>query len=235
MRMKAVRVLLVDTTDKYKKLLEKGQQTADSIKLSITHAGARNAEPLFRESRGEFDIVLLGDKLASSSVVQMARVFRSLNAVIPIFLLTSQVSAQLPQSYRKSGVDDVMDAREIDSPLFTWTFISTVEHTALRKKAQEYDLLNNRLRSVDDSLSTVIHEINNPLSVIRLALYHLSNPDLSKSKRETFLKFLQDNIDRVDSHMKELRLIRRQLGGETATRAKIISIKASHIKSAAQR
>jgi len=224
--MKPVRVLLIDKNSRQKKLLENRNLDTDSIKFVVTLSGTRNAEVCFKNSAEQLDIILLGKTLSQSAVVQLTKNLRSINAVIPIFVLTSGVS-QLPRNFRHAGVDDFINVEEISTPLFFWTFISTVEHSIVRKKAKEYDVLQDRLKRVCEMLAAVMHDINNPLSVIRLALYHLANPDLPKSKRETFLKFLVENVDRVDSHMKDLRTIRRQLGEETSTRAKILSMKPS--------
>ncbi|MBI1807762.1 MAG: hypothetical protein HYR76_12000 [Ignavibacteria bacterium] len=223
--MKAIRVLLIDTTTTHKQLLEQRLLNPDSIRFNVRFAAPKHAGDVFKDSANQLDLILIGEKISPSTIVQTTKMVRSRNLTIPIFALTKQSEARVPRNYQRAGVDDMINIADIDSPLFSWTFVSTVEHVVLKKKAREYDVLHRQLRSVNDSLAYIMHEINNPLSVIRLALYHLDNPELPGHKRDTFLKLLVDNLERVESQMNELRLIRRDLGGEPTTRTKILTIK----------
>lgn len=132
----------------------------------------------------------------------------------PILLLTRQSEARVPLKYKKIGIDDMLNIAEIQTPLFLWTFQSTMTQIADRNKAKEFDIVKDRLRRASKSLAFVTHEINNPLSVIRLALYHLESGKLPQNKKKVFFKLLVDNIEKVDTQMKELYTIRRQLSSD---------------------
>lgn len=222
--MKSIRVLLIDTTATHKQLLEQRLLNPDSIRFSVRLTAPKLAEELFKDSASQLDLILFGEKITPSVIVQTSKMIRSRNLTIPIFALTKQSEARVPRNYQRAGVDDLINVADIDSPLFSWAFVSTIEHVVLKKKAREYDSLHRRLRTFNESLAFVMHEINNPLSVIRLALYHLENPKLAENKRETFIKLLVDNLERIESQMNELRLIRRELSGEPQTRSKILTI-----------
>ena len=222
--MKLLSVLLIGLADKHKDLLHKKLSNIDSLRLAIHYAEMKNAEAVFTEYKNHLDVVLFSDKMPASVIVKLTRVFRAVNTIIPIFILSKQSEARVPGNYRKAGVDDVLNIAEIETPIFSWTFMSAVEHAILKKKAKEYDILNKRLRHTNESLANLMHEINNPLSVIRLTMYHLEDPDLPQDKKETFLRLLVGSLEKIDAHMKELRGIRRQLNGEKASSAKILSI-----------
>lgn len=223
--MKSIRVLLVDTTNAHKELLDRRLANPDSARFIVSFAEVKTASALFLDNPDQFDIVIFGDKVSPNIVAQTTRAIRARNLILPIFVLTRQSEARMPKNFKGAGVDDMVNVAEIDSPLFSWTFMSVVEQAVLKKKAREYDGMYRRLRTISDSLGALIHEINNPLSVIRLAMYHLENPELSRAKRETFFKLLMDNLEKVDSRMKELHVIRRQMGGESVPHAKILSIR----------
>jgi signal transduction histidine kinase len=216
--MKTLQLFLVDTTDEHHKVLGKRLQNPDSIRFVVRFSSVREAESSYRDVAGQIDIVIVGAGISPASVVQLAKMFRSYNPAVPIFVLTKSGERRVPRSYEAAGVDGTLDAGDMGTPLFVWSFISTIEQVVLKKKAKEYDALYERLRSVNASLSTFAHDLNNPLSVIRLALYHLENPELTTQKRGMFFKLLVENLERIDAHMKTLAAIRRQLGGKKPTK-----------------
>ena len=223
--MKTFRVLLIDGTPVYQKLLSRRLENPESVRFKVTYSGSDEAKVIVRDFTRQIDIVVFGDSISQATVLQLTKIFRSYNLAIPIFVLTRKNDARVPRSLKKAGIDDMMRISEMGTPLFAWSFISTVEEVILKKKAKEYDVLHGRLRSVSSSLATLMHDINNPLSVIRLALYHLQNRTLAKEKRELFIRLLLDNIQRIDGQMKELSAIRRQLSDAHNHRAKVLTLK----------
>ena len=222
--MKLLRVLLINSAAPQKDLLRYKLLSSDAIKLAITDAGIKNAETTFIESKARLDVILFGDKIPATVVVKLTKIFRGFDTIIPVFILSKQSEAQVPRNYRKVGVDDVINIAEIETPLFSWTFMSAVEHAILKKKAREYDVIHKRLMHTNESLANLMHDINNPLSVIRLTMYHLEDLLLPADKKGMFLKLLVSSFEKIDAHMKELRAIRRQLNGERISSAKILSI-----------
>jgi len=212
--MQVLRVLLIDTTRATKKLFEAKRLNADSVRLNVRLAGTELQPEELENLHQATDVILFGEKVPSPTILQLTKQFRSIGVDAPILLLTRQSEARVPQKYRKIGIDDMLNVAEIQTPLFLWTFQSTMTQIADRKKAKDFDIVKDRLRRVNKSLAFVTHEINNPLSVIRLALYHLESGKLPQSKKKVFFKLLIDNIEKVDAQMKALYSIRRQLNSD---------------------
>src|SRR5689334_17983394 len=180
--MKILRVLFVDTaTGAHRKLLGKRIPNTESIRFAVTPVRVTEAEAMYRDAAAQVDVIIFGGDVPSSEVTHLTRSFRAFNPATPIFVVTSGDARRVPRSYRAAGVDDMIDATDIGTPLFAWTFISTIDQVVLRKKAKEYDILRTRVLSARSSLATLVHEINNPMSVVRLALYHLEKRDLPKN------------------------------------------------------
>lgn len=224
--MQTLRVLLVDNKETVKKLLEEKLLNADSMKFRVTLLGPKSAKHTIEGIGNDFDVVLFGEKTPPKIVAEMARSFRSTGVKVPMLMLTNQSEARLPESLDQAGVDDMLNIAEMNTPLFVWTLQSLLEQVEVRKKLKDYDVLRFRLKHIDESLGELMHKINNPLSVIRLTLYHLENPNLAPDKREVFFKLLVDHVKKIDAHMDELRGIRRQLGKDTSILTKILSLKA---------
>jgi signal transduction histidine kinase len=210
--MHVLRVLLIDPTRTTKSLLEGKRLSTETVRLLIRQAGTDLKIEEEENLHADTDVVLFGEKVPSASIVGMTKAFRAAGVDVPVFILSRQSEARVPQKYLKAGVDDVINTVEIQTPLFLWTFQSTLTQVADRRKAKDFDVIRDRMRRANKSLAHVTHEINNPLSVIRLAIYHLQNAKLPKTKKRAFFKLLVDNIDKVNLQMKELYTIRRELG-----------------------
>ncbi len=223
--MRTIRLLLVDTTPNHKAILDKNSRASESMRFAVTFSTAKNFRFVYDECQDRIDLAVFGEKVAPGTVVQLAKLIRSRDLTVPLFVLTKQSEAHVSRAFHQAGIDDMLNIADFNTPLFAWTFTSTLEQAVLKKKAEQYDVLHQRLLLAGDLLRHVMHDINNPLSVIRLALYHLDKPGLTKNKEKTFLKLLVDNLERIDAQMKDLYEVRRELDGEKASRPKFLNRK----------
>ena len=174
--MNIVRVLLIDSTDAVKALFEKQLSYTDSLKFDVTRVTPKLAEDNAAAGNNGWDVILFGDKMPKTNITQLTKMYRSKGYSTPILLLTRESEAHVPLKLQKSGIDDMLNMAEISTPLFSWTFMSTLKQTEARKKASEFDAIRDRLHIVNETIAVISHEINNPLGIIKLVLYHLNNP-----------------------------------------------------------
>lgn len=224
--MRTIQVLLLDSTSTYKQLLENKTLNPDTLKLCVTHARVKHAEAIFTDVCEQIDVIMFSERVSSLAVVQLTKLFRERKPTVPIFILTKESEVHLSRKYQSAGVDDVLNVAEIDTPLFSWSFTSAIENAILKKKAKAYDAIHIRLQNVNQELTSLIHDINNPLSVIRLALYQLENPDLPKERRATFVKLLVENLKRIEGRMGKLYDIRRKISSNGVSGMGIFSLRA---------
>jgi signal transduction histidine kinase len=209
--METVDVLLIDTTDSFKSLLEGPPLGDDSLKFIATLVKPTSLKEPTLPVSGDFRVILFGEKVGAQTVVRYARKIRSSGVMAPMFVLTKNRETMVPRKFQKAGIDEMLNVAEMKTPLFSWTFMSTLKQTENRRKANEFEDITSKLKSINESLGFITHEINNPLSVIRLAIYHLENMELSSEKRKMLFKLLNENIDKVDMQMDELRTLRKRL------------------------
>jgi signal transduction histidine kinase len=210
--MEMVHILLIDTSATFKKLLEATSIGSESVHFDVAVLEPHGDVATIGEASRKADVIVFGEKLSSSTVVQFSRSVRELGVRVPILVLTKQSEAGVPRNYQRAGVDDMFNVADMKTPLFSWTFMSTLRNAETKKKAKEFDTLQDRLKSANQTLAFITHEINNPLSVIRLALYHLQVDDASKGRREALFQMLSENVDKVNRQLDQLRSVRRLLG-----------------------
>jgi signal transduction histidine kinase len=209
--METVNVLLIDTTDSFKSLLEAPPLGDDSLKFIATLIKPTALKEPVLPANTAFRVILFGEKVGAQAVVRYARTIRSRGMTAPMFILAKNHETMVPRKFQKAGVDEMLDVAEMKTPLFSWTFMSALKQIENKRKAKEFEDVTSKLKSINESLGFITHEINNPLSVIRLAIYHLENMELTSEKREMLFKLLNENIDKVDAQMDELRTLRKQL------------------------
>jgi signal transduction histidine kinase len=221
--MPPIRILLIDSSAIFKTVIESSSVMADSPVFEVTVLEPRRDSQAAGAVGADIGAIVFGEKVSSSTVVQYSRTFRTRGVQCPILVLTRQSEAGVPRNYQRAGVDDVLNASDMQTPLFSWMFTSTLRQAEMRKKAKEFDALQSRLASANHSLAFITHEINNPLSVIRLALYHLEAPDLTRARREVLLRMVADNIEKVHTQLDQLRGLRRLLADGSPVHAQAAS------------
>jgi signal transduction histidine kinase len=209
--MEPLKVLLIDNSDTTKEALDRAPLARSSRELDVTLVPARNGNGHSGKSLATADVVLIGEKLSRKKVVEWTGKLRSMGYGCPILLLTRQSEARLTAAYHEAGIDDLLNIADISTPLFSWTLTSTLRAVVERRKASEYDYLRDRLNSIKRSLTTLMYELNTPLSVIRLAVYHLENSNPTRAKRDLYHGMMVENIERIETKLKDLYHIRRLL------------------------
>ncbi len=206
-----MQILLVDPADEVRRALHAGLTAEGDNHHSIIHVRPRTPQAAFLAEAERADVVMFGLGVREQTVVRFATLLRSRNFSVPVFAVTREFEMGVPSSFMKAGVDAMLNVRELDTPLISWTFESSVKQAEIKRKARDFDLLSSRLASLAEQLATLTHDINNPLSIVRLAVYHLQTYDAPAERREMLLKLVTENIDKVQSRLDELRVIRRTL------------------------
>jgi signal transduction histidine kinase len=209
-----VHILLIDSTEEIKKNLVTNLFSTDASAYSITHLLPRAKKKDVLAAILKAEIVILGHRLTEKSILRLTSLVRMQGSSMPVFVLTKEYDAGIPQRYKKAGVDEMLNINELKTPLLSWTLASSLKVAEVRKKAGEFDLMKNRMTTISETLAFITHEINNPLSIMRLALYHLQTYQMEEDRRKMLIKLLSENIDKVQAQMEELRLVRRQIGGK---------------------
>jgi DNA-binding response OmpR family regulator len=225
--MDTIRILLVGTDEHIRELFSRQLDATEHMTFHVESVDARDLDVSGAAPRLPFDVFVLSEQLPAVSVMRIARTVRAQGATLPILLLTKESEARVPSRMQHAGVDDMLNLAEINSPVFLWTFMSIIRQAEFRKKAEEFDGVRQRLQTLDQSLSAITHEINNPLSVIRLAIYNLQRPGIAEEKKALFLQLLMENVIRVDDQMKKLHEVRSQLGENTTAITRMLTAKLS--------
>ncbi len=223
--MDSVYILLVEPTKLEPVVLEEQLKLALNGRVILHRINETKIESFLETKSPIFDLVFIGEKVATNNVIHVANLLRGKNFRMPLILLTSQSEAILSQSQKSIGIDHVLNIAEVSLPTFSWTFSSLLKESEVQKKAEEFDSIRVKMMSINSVLAHITHEINNPLGVIRLALFQLqskSKPDESTAK---YFKMITDNVNKLEEQIQALRSAREEMRTEHNMLKKILSLK----------
>ncbi|HZY09957.1 MAG TPA: hypothetical protein VFF29_02285, partial [Bacteroidota bacterium] len=115
--MDTIRVLLIDTNGEIKNLIE-DQFKDSSVNLSVTLMNPKKTREGFKPKCDQFDVILFGEKLSPSVIIQSSQEIRSINTTIPLLVLTRESEAKVSRNFQKVGIDDVLNIVDLSTPLF---------------------------------------------------------------------------------------------------------------------
>ncbi len=73
--------------------------------------------------------------------------------------------------------------------------------------------LQTQVANLKAGIREVAHEINNPLGVMRMAVYMMQTHKGDQAKQEHYIELLNVSIERVEAGLKRLRALRENPSG----------------------
>jgi DNA-binding NtrC family response regulator len=217
--MNTIHLLLIENTLSIKPQLEHSLRTIENESFKIEEAKPRNAEKVFRSAKKSIDVILFGEKIPAATILRLTKKFRRKNSGLNVIIFTRQSEAHISTKFQRAGVDDILNVMEINTPVFGWTFISTLQHTGMKKKAEEFETIRERLAQVNRQLEDITGEMTKPIGNLRTATKAING------KRPAISKILEENIMLMEDHLSELHEIREQLDKESKIINKFLAVK----------
>ncbi|MBU1298345.1 MAG: hypothetical protein KJ963_06305 [Bacteroidetes bacterium] len=219
--MDSISIIIFDPTDL--DTVEFGKKLSDALKVKVIldRSNFKSLDSFDAAKSVIYDVALIGEKVSETKGIQITKYLRSQKFRMPIIHLTNIAEASLTHPQQNAGADDILNITEIDSPIFSWTFNSILKKADVTKKAEEFDLILQSFVEINKCLADITHEINNPLGIIRLALFQLQSKDITDEKKAQYLQVVNDSIGKIEDQIKSLRLIREKMKSEQSILRKV--------------
>jgi signal transduction histidine kinase len=199
-----VRVLLVEDNRAEARLFVDMLAQAPALHCEVTHVD-RLAPALARLDARPFDIILLDLSLPDSRGLETFQTIRLRAPETPIIVLTGFDDDATALAAVKGGAQDYLAKDHADR----YTFVRAVRYALERKQAEQAELerrtLQKTVRSMEQVLAVVAHELRNPLTAMQLIAEHLiAEPDAPAAEQEQFLRSLQDHVGQMTDMVNDL-------------------------------
>lgn len=160
------------------------------------------------EKNRSIDLVLVDYYLPEVNGLEVTRMIREKDALIPIIFLTSSRDFRLAIEAMKYGVEDYMVKDDAVDSVLPRTIVNILERVALKRRIaeqQKADLIaRKRTEAIKELVVTVCHEFNNPLAAIKISTDILARQPLPDGER-SLVQELDRNIAAVEQEISRLR------------------------------
>jgi CheY-like chemotaxis protein len=150
-------------------------------------------------ARGPFDVVLVDLELPDAEGVTAINEVRSFAPAIPIVVLTGTNDDALALDALRQGAQDYLVKGRADANLL----VRSLRYAIERKRAEETVARSQWLAGIGETVLTMQHEINNPLSVLLANAEFLSDAGANSEQAE-MVGAIVDSAWRIASVVQQL-------------------------------
>jgi len=145
--------------------------------------------------------------LPGDNGLEVTRLLRERGVQIPIVFLTTNKNLTVAVEVIKLVVEDYLVKEEVLTPILGGAIVGVIEQTQWRKRLAELEMSKRRLEAIQELTVTLSHEINNPLTTLKLAVDALlkSHPNDDSTK---YLTIMRESILRIEEKVQKLRALR---------------------------
>lgn len=223
--METTTVLIVEPTElpfdtiqvQFKKAL-KNNVLIDNIHYSQINNFVKNKIPIY-------DLILIGELIDIPDTINTSKTLRQNSFYMPIILLTQVQDSKLTIQQIEAGIDDYLNIYELESETFAWSITSLIQKSEIKQKAEEFEAIRGKIINLYTELARITHQINNPLGVMRLAIFQLQKKVDNDESLLKYIQMISDNIDKIETQIIDLRKVREEMHREQTILRKILSIK----------
>ncbi|NMC62052.1 MAG: response regulator [SAR324 cluster bacterium] len=196
-------VLVIDDDTSFVRLLEKRLKSFIED-LSIYHFSSLAEVRAFlkTETKESFQLVFLDQHLPDGSGIDLLREgwFENL-AVISV---SSDDAPDMPGENVKAGAMYFLNKINLTEPLFKPLVCGILDRNKIQQEMSDIKLNTARMETVKTLVSTLRHEINNPLGAVLGAAYLLKNSSDLKEDQKEAARLVESSGKRIKHVLDEL-------------------------------
>jgi signal transduction histidine kinase len=121
-----------------------------------------------------------------------------------VLAVSSDDSPNLPGLAVRAGAHHFLSKRQVSEPLFVPLLEALLERARLDRELLEKKIADSRMEVIQRLLSTLRHEINNPLGAVLGGAYLMRSSGKLIEGQEKALKIIEASSNRIKHVMKQL-------------------------------
>jgi len=196
-------ILLVDDDDSFKKLLTKRLLSIYPDALFQTTGDLASTRDLMSSKKDiAFDLIVLDQQLPDGSGVEFLH--EGWFAEYAVLMMSSDTTPSIPGESLKSGASYFLSKSQISEPLFKYLVEGVVTQNILKKKLISVEINTAKMETVKTLISTLRHEINNPLGAVLGAAYILKTTSGATTEQKEAAQLVEESGKRIKHVLDEL-------------------------------
>ncbi|RCK72459.1 MAG: hypothetical protein IGBAC_0533 [Ignavibacteriae bacterium] len=223
--METITILIIEPTELTFEVLNKQFKKALKANVIIDNINYIQIENFVKNKIPIYDLVFIGELIDLKDTIKISSTLKRNGFFMPLILLTQIQDTKLTIQQIEAGIDDCLNIYEFESETFAWSLTSLIQKSEIKQKAEEFETIRAKILSLYSSLAKITHEINNPLGVMRLALFQLKSKINNDESLNKYIQMISDNIDKIENQITDLRKVREEMQIEQTILRKILAIK----------
>jgi response regulator of citrate/malate metabolism len=175
---------------------------------------------------GVFDVILLDFYLPGITGGDFLKALRTRDSDTVVIVISASQDYRIVHDVFKLGADDYLTKEELTNPyVLEKSILAGLEKREYQKEASRNEIARQRVDAITTIIRTVHHELNNPMAIIDLTLSKVqSSQSPLDGQTRSYLKEIQDNVDRMSDVLRRLMNFRDEMYNEELRGLKLFAI-----------
>lgn len=171
--------------------------------IDISYANTLElANKLLSEKETGFDLVILDQHLPDGYGSKLFN-HPALNKAA-VLAMSADSSPEIPSTALRAGAQHFLSKRQISEPLFIPLLEALLERKALEMRILEDEIHKSKMKTIKVLISTLRHEINNPLGAVIGAAYILRESGSLQEEQSEVLTLIEQSGKRIKHVLNQL-------------------------------
>ena len=182
-------VLIIDDDPSFRKLLElKLKSFLTQPKFTI-HPNLTSAREHLSKEKASYDLVILDQHLPDGRGLELLS--EGWFTDLGVLAVSSDTDPEMPGATIQAGATYFLNKVHISEPLFKPLVLGIIDRNRLQRELSEAKLNSAILDTVKKLVSTLRHEINNPLGAVMGAAYLMQGDDQANQSQKDAAKIVE--------------------------------------------
>lgn len=203
MMMTNKKILIIDDDKSFRRIVEfKLNSFLDKPTYTQFDNITKAREHLISHSKEEFDLVVLDHHLPDGRGLEL--LYDNLFGNTPVLMVSSDTAPEVPGSSVLAGATFFISKISVSEPLFRPLVEGIIDRTALKHELQLIKDKTLVMDTIKTLVSTLRHEINNPLGAVLGAAYLMKNNKDASPDQKDAAELVESSGKRIKHVLDEL-------------------------------
>ncbi|MGB5105305.1 MAG: ATP-binding protein [Candidatus Zixiibacteriota bacterium] len=200
---KPIRVLLVEDSENDVSLLLRELRRSG---YEPEYVRVEQAEEMNRELHSRnWDAIISDYTMPGFSGMDALTILKDSGLDIPFMIVSGSIGEDRAVEVMRAGAKDYImkgNLRRLTAAIERE--IGEAKERANHRHVEEQLRMSERMRSVGEVASTIIHDLKNPMQIVLSSAEFLYSFDLSKDERDSYFESIQRQVERILAMMQEI-------------------------------